>query len=67
MNKWLEYTKGKQTYTQLAPRYSCSIKTIQRRIDAYNVENENIQPRKVIVLMDTTQRESKCNWGNNKL
>jgi hypothetical protein len=31
---WQEYTKGKQTYWQLAQKYECSVKTIQRKIDA---------------------------------
>lgn len=56
---WEEYTKGKQTYRQLAEKYNCSKKTIQRKIDLYNVDFPNIGPRKVIVLMDTTY------WGRN--
>jgi len=35
---WEEYTDGKQTYAQLSERFSCSIKTIQRRIDAFNID-----------------------------
>jgi len=57
---WAEYTFGKQTYSQLAIRYACSIKTIQRRLDRYTVNT--ITPtsvRKVVVLMDTTY------WGRN--
>ncbi|MFB9119632.1 transposase [Bergeyella porcorum] len=54
---WQEYTQGKQTYTQLAQKYDCSIKTIQRKIDDYKIENHPKEPRKVIVLMDTTY------WG----
>lgn len=56
---WLEYTEGKQTYAQLANNYKCSIKTIQRRIDAYNIEIESVNSREVIVLMDTTY------WGRS--
>ena len=44
---WEEYTLGKQTYAQLADKYRCSIKTIQRRIDAVQVE---IKPPKYIKL-----------------
>lgn len=54
---WRDYTEGKQTYTQLAEKYQCSIKTIQRRVDAFNVENTIPTPHTVIVLMDTTY------WG----
>lgn len=56
---WAEYTIGKQTYTQLAKKYNCSIKTIQRRIDAFEIKKTYPQSRKVIVLMDTTY------WGRN--
>ena len=54
---WEEYTKGKQTYSQLAKKYQCSVKTIQRKIDKVVVQATEKQPRKVIVLMDTTY------WG----
>ncbi len=56
---WEEYTLGKQTYAQLAKKNSCSIKTIQRRIDAFEIEKTHPEARKVIVLMDTTY------WGRN--
>lgn len=56
---WKEYTQGKQTYAQLAERFKCSIRTIQRRIDAFNVEKVIPVSRVVIVLMDTTY------WGRN--
>ena len=56
---WQEYVKGKQTYLQLSIKYGCSIKTIQRRIDQHIVSFEKQEPRKVIVLMDTTY------WGRN--
>ncbi len=51
---WDEYTKGKQTYAELANKYGCSIKTIQRKIDSVKVGSTNIFPRVVNVLMDTT-------------
>jgi hypothetical protein len=44
---------------QLSRKYNCSIKTIQRRLDAHKIENTFPQVRKVIVLMDTTY------WGRN--
>jgi hypothetical protein len=56
---WEEYTKGKQTYSQLATRYQCSIKTIQRRLDRFSVDKICPSVRKVIILMDTTY------WGRN--
>ena len=51
---WNEYIKGKQTYLQLAKKYNCSTKTIQRKIDQHKVIIPEKEPRKVIVLMDTT-------------
>lgn len=56
---WEEYTVGKQTYSQLAKKYNCSIKTIQRQIDKVKISVEKPIARKVIVLMDTTY------WGRN--
>lgn len=54
---WDEYIVGKQTYKQLALKYNCSVKTIQRRLDQVKVETLEITPKKVVVLMDTTY------WG----
>lgn len=56
---WEDYTQGKQTYSQLAETYNCSIKTIQRRLDAHKEEKRIIKAREVIVLMDTTY------WGRD--
>lgn len=56
---WEEYTRGKQTYSQLAEKYGCSIKTIQRKLDKVTVQTEEKQAREVIVLMDTTY------WGRS--
>ncbi|MDO9762683.1 hypothetical protein Q7340_04920 [Glaesserella parasuis] len=30
---WTDYTSGKQTYKQLAEKYHCSIRTIQRYLE----------------------------------
>ena len=57
MSIWQDYTKGKQTYNQLALKYSCSKKTIQRRIDFHQVIITKKEPRKVVILLDTTY------WG----
>lgn len=51
---WQEYTEGKQSYNQLAAKYNCSIKTIQRRVDSAKVERFTTFPSVVNVLMDTT-------------
>ncbi len=51
---WDEYTKGKQTYSQLATKYECFIKTIQRKIDTVKTKSETVFPSVVNVLMDTT-------------
>ena len=56
---WQEFVEGKQTYAQLAVKYGCSIRTIQRKIDAYVVSFTAPKAREVIVLMDTSY------WGRN--
>jgi hypothetical protein len=56
---WDSYTKGKQTYSQLASTYSCSIRTIQRNLDKHQIVEDEKIISPVIVLMDTTY------WGRN--
>lgn len=56
---WDEYARGKQTYIQLANKYNCSKRTIQRKLDLYQETKAEVVPKKVIVLMDTTY------WGRN--
>ena len=51
---WLEYTEGKQTYYQLAQKYNCSIKTIQRKLDKAKVILLSTFCSVANVLMDTT-------------
>lgn len=51
---WQEYANGKQTYQQLAAKYSCSIKTIQRKLDKVKTQKETTFPAVANVLMDTT-------------
>lgn len=48
------YTEGKQTYSQLALQYGCSVKTIQRRLDTAKTQKENTFCSVANVLMDTT-------------
>lgn len=51
---WTEYTQGKQTYKQLANKYGCSIKTIQRRLDTIEIKSLNKLPTRANIVMDTT-------------
>jgi len=51
---WQEYIEGKQTYLQLASKYNCSTKTIQRKIDVVQSQRKTTFPGIVTVLMDTT-------------
>ena len=53
-NLWREYLQGKQTYLQIAGKYNCSVKTIQRKIDAAKAQRQTTFPGVVNVLMDTT-------------
>lgn len=51
---WDEYIQGKQSYKQLALKYGCSTKTIQRKIDLVKVQLTTTFPDIANVLMDTT-------------
>ena len=51
---WQQYTEGKQTYQQLAAKYNCSVRTIQRKIDTVETRRHTTFPSVVNVLMDTT-------------
>ena len=50
---------GKQTYIQLSEKYKCCQRTIQRKIDLYEIKQPQKTPRQVVVLMDTSY------WGSN--
>lgn len=56
---WKEYREGKQTYSQLAAKNNCSQRTIQRKIDLYQVTIPQKTSREVVVMMDTTY------WGRS--
>ncbi len=56
---WEEYTKGKQTYLQLAGKYNCSTKTIQRKLDTVKLTPKTTFLAIANVLMDTTYFGSK--------
>lgn len=43
----------------MSKKYKCSKRTIQRKIDLYQVSIPKKKPRKVVILMDTTY------WGRN--
>jgi hypothetical protein len=51
---WDKYIQGKQTYLQLASKYNCSTKTIQRKIDAVKTQRQTTFTSVANVLMDTT-------------
>jgi len=43
----------------LVSKYKCSKRTIQRKIDLHKISTPQKEPRKVVILMDTTY------WGRN--
>nr|WP_314739242.1 transposase [uncultured Haemophilus sp.] len=52
---WSDYTSGKQTYQQIAIKYHCSVRTIQRYID--KAPKNHLEPpsnRYLNIIMDTT-------------
>ena len=51
---WRLYSSGKQTYTQLAERFSCSTRTIQRMVDKVHIIKRNDFFSVAVVIMDTT-------------
>lgn len=50
----MEYTYGKQTLSELAIRYKCSPKTIQRRLKEHQINQHKLTPKSVVLLIDTT-------------
>ncbi|WP_458249557.1 hypothetical protein [Glaesserella parasuis] len=58
---WTDYTSGKQTYQQLAEKYHCSVRTIQRYID--KAPKTALRPplnRYLNVIMDTLPNNVIC-------
>ncbi|TNG95514.1 hypothetical protein FHQ28_06625 [Pasteurellaceae bacterium USgator11] len=53
-NIWYEYVYGKQTYKELAQKYDCSPKTIQRYLKKHQLNQCIKLPRDVVLLIDTT-------------
>ena len=58
---WHEYSSGKQTYSELAAKYGCSTKTIQRKIDSVKIVENKQFSAVANVVMDTTYFGR--NWG----
>lgn len=50
----MEYAYGKQTLSELAIRYKCSPKTIQRRLKEHQINQHKLTPKSVVLLIDTT-------------
>jgi hypothetical protein len=51
---WHLYSSGKQTYIQLAERFCCSTRTIQRMVDKVHIVKRKEFSSVSIVIMDTT-------------
>ncbi|MDP0023211.1 transposase, partial [Glaesserella parasuis] len=52
---WTDYTSGKQTYQQLAVKYHCSVRTIQRYIDKAPTTALKLPLNRYLnIIMDTT-------------
>ena len=51
---WALYSSGKQTYVQLAERFCCSNKTIQRMLDKATIHKRKEFSSVAVVIMDTT-------------
>jgi hypothetical protein len=51
---WHLYSSGKQTYVQLSERFSCSTKTIQRKLDKVLIIKRKEFSSVAVVIMDTT-------------
>jgi hypothetical protein len=51
---WHLYSGGKQTYAQLAERFCCSSRTIQRMLDKATVFQRKEFSSVAVVIMDTT-------------
>lgn len=49
-----KYQTGKQTIFQLATKYNCSKRTIQRKLDLHKISNTKMSPIGGIILTDAT-------------
>lgn len=53
-NLYYQYSKRKQTYSELAEDYNLSIKTVQKYLDLHNIKNINYASREIVLLIDTS-------------
>lgn len=53
-NLWNDYCFRKQTYSELSKKYWISIKTVQNKLDKYNLPESNIKAQEIVLLIDTT-------------
>lgn len=51
---WNKYCFWKQTYWQLSEEFWISIRSVQKILDSYEFITPQIQPKKIVLLMDTT-------------
>ncbi|MDR0832802.1 MAG: transposase [Candidatus Symbiothrix sp.] len=51
---WHLYSSGKQTYAELAAKFGCSAKTVQRKIDSIQIIKNDVFTPRVNVVMDTS-------------
>lgn len=49
-----DFSKWKQTYTELSKKYKISIKTVQKKLDEYILPKTKLKPQKIVLLIDTT-------------
>ena len=49
-----DFSKHKQTYTELSEKYWISIKTVQKKLDEYILPKTNLKPQEIVLLIDTT-------------
>jgi len=51
---YYRYSKGKQTYKELAREFNISIKTVQKYLDLYEIQEKTIASKEIVLLIDTT-------------
>ena len=53
-NLYYQYSKRKQTYSELAEDYNLSIRTVQKYLDLYNVKEIKTSTQNIVLLIDTS-------------
>ena len=51
---WEDYTLGKQTHKQIGKKFGRSTKWVQRQMKNINVQQQEMKPGNVVIVMDTT-------------